>query len=103
MRPDFAVVPKGGPTGEGGLVIKHDDREGLDGAWLKTFEIEGDTDYRITAHCRTASVVNPRHHTYVELLFHDADGRLVLNRRTGVRSRPFYPPDVEVGENGDYS
>ncbi len=100
IRPSFSVVPNGGPTGKGGLRIKHDDREGLDGAWVKVFEIEGATHYQITAHCRTADVDNPRHHAYVELLFHDADGRLVLNRQTGVRSRPFYPPNVEVDENG---
>jgi len=94
IRPDFAINPDGGPDGQGGLVIELDHREGLDGAWAKTFEVEGGRHYRVTAHCRTTGVTNPRHHTYVELLFHDADGNLVLNRQTGVRSRPFYPPDV---------
>ena len=98
--PDFAINRAGGPDGQGSLVIKHNGREGLDGAWARTFEVEGGCHYRITAHSRTTNVVNARNHTYVELLFHDADGDLVLNRRTGVRSRPFYPPDVEVGRRG---
>lgn len=100
IRPEFAVSQNGGPMGKGGLLIKHDEREGLDGAWLKRFEIDGDAHYRITAYCRTTDVENPRHQVYAELLFHDADERLVLNRQTGVPSRPFYPWDVETDERG---
>jgi len=29
VRPGFSAAPNGGPTGMGGLRIKHDDREGL--------------------------------------------------------------------------
>ncbi len=100
IRPQFAINPRGGPDGKGGLVIRLDDREGLDGAWAKTFEIEGDRHYRVTAHRRSGGVVNPRHHTYVELLFHDARGNLVPDRRIGVASRPFYPPEVETDSAG---
>ena len=96
IRPDFAINRAGGPDGQGSLVIKHDDREGLDGAWAKTFEIEGGCHYCITAYSQLNNVSNPRHHTYVELLFHDTDGGLVLNRRTGVKSRPFYPPEIQT-------
>ncbi len=98
--PEFAVNPNGGPDGKGGLLIKHGDREGLDGAWTKTFEVEGDNHYRITAHAQTTDVANPRHHTYVELLFHDAKGNLVPDRRIGVRSRPFYPREVQKDAQG---
>ena len=122
VRPDFAINPSGGPDGQGGLVIKLDARSGLDGAWTKTFEVEGDSHYRLTAHCRTNGVANPRYHTYAELLFHDTKGRLVrdprihpsvvgrirpgaksdrlVGRRAGVRSRPFYPPVVHTDERG---
>ncbi|MHC4399528.1 MAG: carbon-nitrogen hydrolase family protein [Planctomycetota bacterium] len=93
IRPGFSAGPSG-------LVIEHDDREGLDGAWAKTFEIEGDCHYRVAAGCRTANLTNPRHHVYVELLFHDAKGNLVPNRQTGVRSRPFFPPAVEADRRG---
>ncbi|MBN1670109.1 MAG: carbon-nitrogen hydrolase family protein [Kiritimatiellae bacterium] len=75
LRPEFEVNRTGGPDGQGGLRIKHDQREGLDGAWKKTFEVEGGSHYRITAHARMDRVANPRYHTYVELVFRNADGR----------------------------
>jgi len=100
IRPDFLINRAGGPDGQGSFVIKHDDREGLDGAWAKTFEIEGGCHYRVTAYSQLNNVSSPRYHTYVELLFHDADSDLVLNRRTGVQSRPFYPPNVETDLKG---
>jgi len=100
VRPEFAVNPDGGPDGKGGLIIRHDDRKGLDGAWAKSFEVEGDKHYAITAHSRTTGVANPRHHTYVELLYHDAKGNLVPDRNIGVRSRPFYPREVRTDSPG---
>ena len=42
IRPEFAINPRGGPDGKGGLVIRLDDREGLDGF---TNPITGE-DYR---------------------------------------------------------
>ncbi|MHC4628418.1 MAG: carbon-nitrogen hydrolase family protein [Planctomycetota bacterium] len=95
LSPHFEIRREGGPHGRGGLVIRHDDREYLDGAWMKTFEIAGDCHYRITAHSRTTNVSNARTGTYVELLFHDADGQLVHDEQIGVKSRPFYPPQAK--------
>ena len=100
IRPRFAIEPNGGPDGQGGLVIEHDDRAGLDGAWTKTFAIDGGCHYRITAYCQIREIDNPRAHIYVELLFHDAHAKLVPDRRIGVASRPLYPPDVEVDDRG---
>jgi predicted amidohydrolase len=98
--PDFEIRREGGPHGRGGLVIRSDDREHLDGAWTKTFEVAGDCHYRITAHSRTTNVANARAHTYVELLFHDASGELVHDKQIGVKSRPFYPPVVRPDKSG---
>lgn len=100
LSPVFAINRGGGPDRQGDLIIKHGDREGLDGAWTRTFEVEGDSHYRITAHAQTIDVTNPRHHTYVELLFHDAKGNLVPDRSIGVRSRPFYPREVRKDAQG---
>ena len=58
--PAFALRKKGGPGGQGGLLVRHDSREGLDGAWSKTFEVEGDSHYRVTASAKTHKVGNPR-------------------------------------------
>jgi hypothetical protein len=79
--PDFEIRREGGPHGRGALVIGHDDREHLDGAWMKTFDVAGDCHYRITAHSRTTNVANARAHTYVELLFHNANGELVQDKQ----------------------
>jgi len=100
IRPDFMINRTGGPDGQGGLIIRHDDREGLDGAWTKTFKIDGDHHYCITAYARFTNVDNPRHHAYVEMLFHGEDGKLVLNKLTGVQSRPFYATDIEKDQDG---
>lgn len=100
IRPAFAVEPHGGPDGQGGLVIEHDQREGLDGAWRKTFEIEGGRPYQIVAFFKGTNLANPRAHVYAELLFHDAAGKLVVDRRTGLRSRPFYASNVDEQSNG---
>jgi predicted amidohydrolase len=98
--PDFEIRREGGPQGRGGLVIRHDNRKHLDGAWMKTFDVEGDCHYSITAHSRTTDVANARAHTYVELLFHDAEGNLVEDKQIGVKSRPLYPPAVRAEKSG---
>lgn len=100
IRPGFRVEPSGGPDERGGMVIEHDEREGLDGAWARVFEVGGDAHYRITAFSKSRGVRNPRHHSYVELLFHDATGKLVRNPKTGLYSRPFYARVVGKNEKG---
>jgi len=98
--PHFEIRRKGGPSGRGGLIIRHDDRKYLDGAWTKTFEIEGDCHYRVTAYSRTTNIANERAHTYVELLFHDVNSRLVNDKTIGVKSRPFFAPVVRPDKDG---
>lgn len=98
--PGFSIRRKGGPNGRGGLVITHDGREHLDGAWTKTFEVRGGSHYCVTAYGRTTNVANARAHTYVELLFHDAKDRLVEDKQIGVKSRPLYPPVVSSDHSG---
>ena len=66
------------------LVIKHDSRENLYGAWSKTFDIEGGMHYRAEAFARTKNVENPRSSRFLELFFHDEDGKYVTDERIGV-------------------
>lgn len=94
IRPDFAIRDKGGPDGRGGMVVTHDSRKGLDGAWLKTFPVEGGAHYRASVSARTRKVSSPRANRYVELLFHDEAGQLVNDERVGVKSRPYYLPEI---------
>ena len=100
IRPGFEIEKSGGPDGSGGLVIAHDERDGLDGAWARMFEVDGDCHYRVTAYSRGVGLSNPRHHSYVELEFHDDRGNLVLNRQTGLMSRPFYAAVVDSDREG---
>src|SRR2546425_10133351 len=37
IRPTFLFKKNGGPDNKGSLIIRADDREGLDGHWTKTF------------------------------------------------------------------
>jgi predicted amidohydrolase len=121
IRPVFAVDPHGGPDGRGGLLIQLAGRPGLDGAWARTFEVEGGAHYRITAHGQMDGIENPRFSTYVEVLFHDDEGRLVPDPdirprvvgrilpeatsnyfvgKSDVQSRPFYLPVVGTDGRG---
>ena len=100
IRPAFAIHEEGGPDGKGGLVVRHDARDGLYGAWSKTFEVEGDHHYRVTAFAKTRNVATPRANRYVELYFHDLEGNYVHDARIGVRTRPFYPLDEPEDSRG---
>lgn len=122
IRPEFSVRPHGGPDGHEALVIRLDERPGLDGAWTRTFEVKSGAWHRLTAHGRTVGASNPRHHTYVELLYHDAKGARVpdprirptvvgraipgarpprlITRHVPVLSQPFYPPVVHTDGRG---
>ena len=75
LRPDFSLRKKGGPDGKGGLVIRQDAKEGLFGAWSKTFDVEGDVHYRVTALAKNRKVENARANRYVEIFFHGKDGK----------------------------
>ncbi len=100
IRPGFVIRKKGGPDGQGGVLVRHDAREGLDGAWSKTFEVKGDVHYQVTAFAKTRKVANPRANRYLELYFHDEEGQYVEDARIGVRTRPFYPLDQPVDDRG---
>src|SRR5207249_2164295 len=60
IRPSFEWVAKGGPSARGSLIIRTDDREGLDGHWVKTFPVRGGHDYDFRALRRVTNVPVPR-------------------------------------------
>ena len=80
IRPAFAIREKGGREGKGSLVIRHDARDGLYGAWSKTFEVEGDLHYRVTAFAKTRNVFGmmPHPERVVEPFHPGLDGIDVL-------------------------
>ncbi|MCP5112478.1 MAG: hypothetical protein GY953_16760, partial [bacterium] len=65
VRPEFSVKADGGPDGNGGLVIRIGQKEGLDGAWRKSFPVTGGEFYRLTAQRKAADVPLLWRNTYV--------------------------------------
>src|SRR5205807_6154623 len=59
IRPAFEFKRDGGPAGHGSLLIRADDREGLDGNWVKTFPVEGGRYYHFRAVRRVTNVAAP--------------------------------------------
>src|SRR5207244_3497233 len=49
IRPAFEFRKAGGPNHAGSLIIRADDRAGLDGHWAKAFPIQGGQYYRFRA------------------------------------------------------
>jgi len=77
IRPEFGYRADGGRSRNGGLMIRHDSRDGLDGFWTKTFPITGGGFYRFEAFRRTEQVASPRRSAVVRILWQDAKGNKV--------------------------
>jgi predicted amidohydrolase len=77
LRPAFSFEAKGGPTGSGSLVVTHDQREGLDGWFQKTFEVSGGAYYRFHAVRQIRNVSVPRRSALVRVRWQDAAGKSV--------------------------
>jgi predicted amidohydrolase len=77
IRPDFAFEPEGGPRQAGSFVIRHDEREGLDGWFQKSFDVTGGGFYRFHAERRLTDVVVPRRSALVRILWQNDEGKLV--------------------------
>src|SRR4051794_28103240 len=77
LAPDFAIDKAAGPGGGPCLLIKSDAREGLDGAWTRSFPVEGGKCYRFSALYRAEGVAVPRRSVIVKLDWRSADGKAV--------------------------
>jgi len=77
IRPTFEVLPSGGRAGGPRLVIACDQREGLDGAWVKSFPVSGGRHYRFTAARRLEDVDVPRRSALVRIVWQDDQGQVV--------------------------
>src|SRR5262249_46886575 len=77
IPPEFDYIPKGGKDGKGAFLIVADDREGLDGYWVKTFSIAGGRHYRFFALRRVENVAAPSRSVVARILWQDADGKPV--------------------------
>lgn len=109
IRPTFELKQAGGPAGRGSLVIRTDEREGLDGHWTRTFPVKGGQHYRFRAVRRTENVAAPRRSVLARILWRDDNGRPVRHDEPGARSyagnkppeaEPEYPTERGTDANG---
>lgn len=77
VSPKFSVESHGGPGGGPAMVIRADEREGLDGCWTRTLPIESGKWYRFSVLFRAKDVAVPRRSIVAKLDWQDARGRAV--------------------------
>lgn len=103
IRPDFST------NSEGHLIITHDQREGLDGWFQKSFPVQGGKFYRFAAKRKIQNIDLPRQSCLVRILWRDAAGRSVsIDARPAHMSvklpmpsaEPEYPHDGLTDEEG---
>jgi len=109
IRPQFTTTADGGPSNGACLVITHDDREGLDGWFQKSFEISGGEIYCFQAFRKTDNVELARRSALVRILWQDELGKLVSADVTEAQvkelghvptAEPEHPVDGQTDEDG---
>jgi predicted amidohydrolase len=71
IRPTFSS------DDEGNLVITHDQREGLDGWFQKSFSVNGGDSYRFEVRRKISGVARPRQSCLVRVAWQNAAGKMV--------------------------
>lgn len=108
-RPDFAYDPNGGPDGQGAFIIESDTREGLDGRWVKTFDVEGGQHYRFHALRKLTNVESPRRSALARVQWRGAQDQIVRHAFKGAKSyagdmppvaEPEYPLERDTNADG---
>lgn len=109
IRPRFAYDFRNGPDGKGGLVISHDQRQGLDGYWIRPFPVTGGKHYRFAAFRKIENVSSPRRSAEVRILWQDDQGKPVPRdmpvvtsflKGTIARAEPEFPTDKATDAAG---
>ena len=77
IHPAFSYEPKGGPKQAGSFVVTHDQRDGLDGWFQKSFPVTGGEFYSFHAVRKTFDVAVPRRSTLVRVIWQDQAGKTV--------------------------
>ena len=90
IRPQFST------GGQGSLIITHDQREGLDGWFQKSFDIQGGSWQRFEVKRKISGVSNPRQSCLVRISWQDKDGQMLRIDERPVNSDPKLPmPSAE--------
>ncbi|MCC6235299.1 MAG: carbon-nitrogen hydrolase family protein [Verrucomicrobiales bacterium] len=109
IRPHFSYQPHGGPQRAAAWVITHDDRDGLQGWYQKSFPVTGGEFRRFQALRSTRRVPLPRQSALVRVVWQDASGQLVPADVPASQARelghvpsaePEYPTDGPTGAEG---
>ncbi|MFV0442525.1 MAG: carbon-nitrogen hydrolase family protein [Planctomycetaceae bacterium] len=109
IRPTFQFDEHAGPQRQGGLVIESDARFGLQGAWTKSFPVQGGNWYRFAVLRRTTGLETPRRQAVARLHWRDANGKPVHHDEpsyasyspgTKPRAEPEYLPEATADESG---
>jgi predicted amidohydrolase len=109
IRPQFAIDREGGPSGNARLTIRTDEREGLDGRWVKRFPVRGGQPYQFRAVRRVENVPSPSRCVLARILWRDERNRPVRHDETGAKSyapgqlpvsEPEYPADGATDSTG---
>ncbi|NLX99743.1 MAG: carbon-nitrogen hydrolase family protein [Rhodopirellula sp.] len=96
VAPQFSATTTGGKENAASLVIDADAREGLHGAWTKTFPVAGGKWYRFRAYRKAEGVACPRRSLIATITWQDAGGKKVLrDEPSGVTFRPGTVPLAE--------
>lgn len=107
--PDFRYDARGGRDGHDRFLIRHDDRDGLDGCWTKTFSVNGGRWYRFHTVRRVKNVPATRRSAVARIIWGDSQGRPVTHDtpsantfRKGVKpmAEPEYPTDKATAADG---
>ncbi|PQO34966.1 carbon-nitrogen hydrolase family protein [Bremerella cremea] len=99
IRPAFHVDPQGGLDGQPGYVIEHDQRDALDGAWMREIAIEGGKFYQLSAAANLKEVQKPRRQVYAEVWF-TGDNNQVVRYENGDQSRPYFAAEADTDAAG---
>lgn len=109
IKPRFAYDQQCGPNGNGAFIIEHDQRDGLDGYWVKSFAVTGGKWYRFQACRKATNVASPRQSALVKIKWLDEKGQGVLFDRSVVAdylrggtawATPEHPTDKEPDGGG---
>lgn len=104
LRPTFSDQLDGGRNDAPRWIIQHDDREGLDGYWQKSFAVEGGRHYKFHAFRRTKNVDVPRRSALVRLLWRNDKGQPVAQDEPAVKGYlPGWKPTAEAEHPTDHA
>jgi len=96
IKPSFSFDAKGGADGRGAWIIEADDREGLYGAWVGTFPVQGGKVYRFSGLYRASGVKEDRQVVVARVLWRGANDKPVKHGEPSFASyRPGEKPQSE--------